>query len=455
MNYQVPQNINKDKIFIVNRSEINGRLDAHYNKPSYSELWRLLSSQNYELTNLRKNSICLFSGITPKSGGDAYVIDDGIPFVRSGDYSETNVIDFSQLLQLREDIHRGLMRNSQLRKNDLLIAIVGATIGKVGVYQYDIEANINQAICAVRLKEKLNPYYVQAFFQTDVGQKIIERIKRPVARANINIEEVGNLPIPMLSIHKQLEIVQIMEDGRKCKEKKDCEAQQLLDSIDEYLLTELEIAIPKVDETLNNRIFFTSFLKVEGIRIDPIFSLYLGKNVLSSKYENIHLSSIADIFKGNALTSAEIEEGNIPVIAGGQTSPYSHSQSNFDGNVITVSASGAYAGYVWYHDYPIYATDCNVIVSKDETRFMTKYLFEVLKLQQKAIYRLQTGAAQPHVYAADLQMLNIPVVSLEKQRKIVDCISNIRNIAKELEEEGKTILENAKHEVEQMIMKMK
>lgn len=93
-----------------------------------------------------------------------------------------------------------------------------------------------------------------------------------------------------------------------------------------------------------------------------------------------------------------------------------------------------------------------MIFSKDESRFKTKYIFEVLKLQQKAIYRLQTGAAQPHVYIADLQMINIPVISLEIQQEIIDYIVDIRNRAKILQEEGRTILESARQEVERMLI---
>jgi hypothetical protein len=172
----------------------------------------------------------------------------------------------------------------------------------------------------------------------------------------------------------------------------------------------------------------------------------------SAKYDNTSLRSVAHIEKGNTLSSSDVEEGNITVIAGGQTSTYNHNKSNYKGNIITVSASGAYAGYVWYHDYPIYATDCCVIFSKDESIFITKYLFEVLKLQQNGIYRSQTGAAQPHVYASDLQMLNIPVVSIKKQKEIVDYIANIRTRAKALQAEGKAILEDAKRKVEEMII---
>ena len=83
---------------------------------------------------------------------------------------------------------------------------------------------------------------------------------------------------------------------------------------------------------------------------------------------------------------------------------------------------------------------------------MTKYIYEVLKAQQKQVYLLQQGAGQPHVYPDDLGKLWIPVVSLTKQQEIVQHITAIRQQAKALQEEGKAILEQAKKEVEAMIM---
>ena len=83
--------------------------------------------------------------------------------------------------------------------------------------------------------------------------------------------------------------------------------------------------------------------------------------------------------KGKLITKATAIEGAVPVISGGQTSPYSHNKSNYDGNIITISASGAYAGFVWYHDYPIWACDCSVVYSNNEQILMTQYLFYILK----------------------------------------------------------------------------
>ena len=55
------------------------------------------------------------------------------------------------------------MQSSQVRKNDIMIAIVGATIGRIGIYYSDEPANINQAIALVRLKPNFHPDYEKKY----------------------------------------------------------------------------------------------------------------------------------------------------------------------------------------------------------------------------------------------------------------------------------------------------
>ena len=177
-----------------------------------------------------------------------------------------------------------------------------------------------------------------------------------------------------------------------------------------------------------------------------------GKQSRSTKYKEIRLSTIATIEKGQSITSKDIIEGEYPVIAGGQSSPYSHSRYNYKGNIITISASGAYSGYVWYHNYPIFASDCSVVYSKDENVYLTKYIYEILRLRQQEIYLLQKGAGQPHVYASDLAQICIPIIPIEQQQKIIAHCDDLRQKAEQLKIEGKNILESAKNAIEQMII---
>ena len=442
--YQVPQHISKDKIFIVNKSDIDGRLDpkmALYNQSVQHALYPMVKLKSLLLSK-------------PQYGAnEASIIrnnNEQPRYVRITDIDENGLISPDELGATVANLDDKYILN----ENDIVIARSGATVGKAYIHK-DLPYTCVYAGYLIRFivdSEKILPDYLFAYTQLSPYKEWVNAIQRPSAQPNINAEEYQSLEIPLPNLSKQQEIDNCVKEAYAQKRAKETEAKKLLDSIDDYLLKELGITIPSVDDGLKNRIFLSSFSNIEGNRLDPIYSLYLGKNASSTEYENTSLRSVACIAKGNALSSSDVEAGNIPVIAGGQTSPYSHNQANYDGNVITVSSSGAYAGYVWYHDYPIYATDCCVVFSKDESRFMTKYLFEVLKLQQKGIYRSQTGAAQPHVYTADLQMLNIPAVPITKQQEIVTYIADIRTRAKALQTEGKTILENAKRKVEQMII---
>lgn len=139
----------------------------------------------------------------------------------------------------------------------------------------------------------------------------------------------------------------------------------------------------------------------------------------------VFLSEVAVIQKGRTITESEAIKGNIPVIAGGQSPAYFHNDSNRDGNIITVSASGAYAGFINYFDIPIFASDCNTIKSKDEKIISTGLIFHFLKSIQKEVYKLQRGQAQPHVYADDLSKVKIPLPPLDIQKKIVSQIESL------------------------------
>ncbi|MGR6036278.1 MAG: restriction endonuclease subunit S [Candidatus Nitrosoglobus sp.] len=145
----------------------------------------------------------------------------------------------------------------------------------------------------------------------------------------------------------------------------------------------------------------------------------ISKNSPLVKLGDVEGSYIV-VEKGKPLKKSEISEGSIPVIAGGRSSPYSHSQSTHQLPCITVSASGAYAGHVWFHREPIWASDCNVIYSENGE---TEYLYYALKAQQKKIYSLQKGGGQPHVYASDLKRINIYLPSIEEQNRIVNILS--------------------------------
>ncbi|WP_061007689.1 restriction endonuclease subunit S [Vibrio sp. CUB2] len=138
------------------------------------------------------------------------------------------------------------------------------------------------------------------------------------------------------------------------------------------------------------------------------------------EWENTHLSNIASIKKGKALSAKNLVAGSYPVIAGGKSSPYSHVDFTHE-NVITVSASGAYAGYVSYHPYKIWASDCSVVTAKPANYL--GFIFQWLQLNQIRIYSMQSGGAQPHIYPKDLEVMKLRVPKIEEQQKIASVLT--------------------------------
>ena len=132
------------------------------------------------------------------------------------------------------------------------------------------------------------------------------------------------------------------------------------------------------------------------------------------------ISDFCKVEKGTTITRNEVIEGNIPVVAGGQEPSCYHNVANRKAGVITISASGAYSGFVNYWTTQIFASDCNTIIPIDEKYTNVHFLYHGLKAIQKEIYSLQKGGAQPHVYGKDIEKFLFPYPTKEEQDKFAD-----------------------------------
>jgi len=117
------------------------------------------------------------------------------------------------------------------------------------------------------------------------------------------------------------------------------------------------------------------------------------------------LGELVQVKKGKNITRAAAEEGMVPVVAGGLEPAYFNAAANAKGPVVTISASGANAGYVGIYLEDIWASDCSYI-SAEWTQHVY-YFYCLLKARQRELFGLQKGAAQPHVYPKDLQRLAV------------------------------------------------
>lgn len=139
----------------------------------------------------------------------------------------------------------------------------------------------------------------------------------------------------------------------------------------------------------------------------------------NDQYDEIRFEKIAIPKKGKNITRAKAIHGPYPVVAGGILPSCYHNAFNTNKPVVTISASGANAGYVNLYHTEVWSSDSSFI---DNT--VSKYVYfcyTTLKLNQDRITSMQEGTGQPHIYPEhliNLMLKDYPVELLEKFEQI-------------------------------------
>lgn len=464
MSYQVPQHIDKNKIFIVKRSEIEGRLDpkmALYNQESHSTQYHkiqlkklLLKAPQYGVGE---------SGVTRKSYQEPR-------YIRITDIDSNGIVNSKELGATANNIEDKYILND----GDILFARSGATVGKTYLHKtkpymcfyagYLIRFVVNTSL--------ILPEYLFAYTQLPIYKKWIAAIQRPSAQPNINAEEYQSLEIPLPNLDIQHYICNIIKNGYLTKQKKEAEAQKLLDSIDGYILNELGITMPKSDLNLKERIFFCNFKQATGGRLDPKFNNQWQKlKSLQCNYPKVTLADV--VFNsgqyGANETAIDYKEGDTRYIRITDIDDLGCLKEN---NKVT--CKNIEQNYMLHKNDLLFARSgsvgkCYIHKRISEPAIFAGYLIRFIinaaiinpdylfyycncSLYKYWVDTIQRPAVQANINSEEFRQIIIPLPPMAKQQEIADHITALRHQAAQLQQEGKEALEKAKQKVEQMIL---
>ena len=166
--------------------------------------------------------------------------------------------------------------------------------------------------------------------------------------------------------------------------------------------------------------WFVRFRFPEHEKVEMVNGLPKGWKINS-------LKEICEFKRGRNITSAEMCDGVIQVISAGITPSGYHNKANVHGVSVTMSSSGANAGYISIHYDDIWAADCSYISEKETEDIY--YVYELLNNIRQVINNFQIGAAQPHVYPKDINRIKTCVPPKELRIK---ANANLSKIHKEI-----------------------
>lgn len=464
MSYQVPQHIDKNKIFIVKRSEIEGRLDpkmALYNQESHSTQYHKIQLKKLLLKAPQYGAG--ESGVTRKSYQEPR-------YIRITDIDSNGIVNSKELGATANNIEDKYILND----GDILFARSGATVGKTYLHKtkpymcfyagYLIRFVVNTSL--------ILPKYLFAYTQLPIYKKWIAAIQRPSAQPNINAEEYQSLEIPLPNLDIQHYICNIIKNGYLTKQKKEAEAQKLLDSIDGYILNELGITMPKSDLNLKERIFFCNFKQATGGRLDPKFNNQWQKlKSLQCNYPKVTLADV--VFNsgqyGANETAIDYKEGDTRYIRITDIDDLGCLKEN---NKVT--CKNIEQNYMLHKNDLLFARSgsvgkCYIHKRISEPAIFAGYLIRFIinaaiinpdylfyycncSLYKYWVDTIQRPAVQANINSEEFRQTIIPLPPMAKQQEIADHITALRHQAAQLQQEGKEALEKAKQEVEQMIL---
>lgn len=467
MTYQVPQNIDRNKVFLVNRSEIEGRLEPEFYKPSIASLEKHIRSLSSH--RLKDYALSIAGGATPKkTEADKFYSDSesGIPFLRVQNLQTNGELSLDDCVFINKETHNGLLQRSQVAEGDLLVKITG--VGRMAIASVapkGFVGNTNQHMVVIKTGDAEISKYLARYLNLDIIERIASRHSTGGTRPALDYPSLKNIPV-IDGID-----FSIIDKAIILKKQKDLEAQHLIDDIDSYLLEELGIILPKIRNDIESRVFFVKWTDLED-RLDPKFNKdYSYIRNLSSNYPWVTMKDVV-LNSGQYGANESAKDYNI-----GDVRYIRITDIDEFGNLKATdkkTASSIDKAYALNYNDVLFARSGSVgrcYIHKDMTEpaiyagyliryFLNKnkidpdYLFYYCnsKLYNLWVNTIQRPAVQANINAQEFLKLTLPLPPLTKQQEIVDHIKVIRQQAKALQEEGKAILEQVKREVEGMII---
>ena len=473
--------LNNDKFFLINRNELEGRWDpvfTIYNKHVKNEF-------EYPLVQLKDVLIK-----SPQYG----TAESGIERKTKTEPRYIRITDIDELGNLIDGLGataENLEEQYILNEGDILFARSGATVGKTYLHKslpyqcffagYMIRIVVN--------KTKILPEYLFVYTQLQPYKDWVKAIQRAAAQPNINAEEYKSLPLALPPLRIQQQIVDKYNTALKFRRSKLALSKQKLASIDDYLLNELGITLPKEEV---KKIFFVDYKEVVGGRLDP--KSYCSKvqnlklSIKNSPYAQQPLHSFiinecsgdwgedsenkdlnSELYTKCLVLRATEFDNKYNLKIDNSRVKYRYilnaklNKMNIQPNDIIIEKSGG------SEDQPVGRVGIltKEILSNNKiafSNFLHKitveginplYLFNYLKVMHNIgltdFMQSQTNGIR-NLIMSEFKKQIIIIPDKSKQQEIADHITAIRAEAKALEKQAEEILAKAREEVEKMIL---
>lgn len=474
--YNINSNINTDSAFLIKRSLIESRLEPKFYTKKYINNVIKLENSGYPIFNLSEVTDLISDGthFTPN------YVDDGVKFISVKDVRKSK-IDLNNTKYITLEEADKLDHRCKPQLNDVLLTKIGATFGFASTVETNERFQIFVSLALLRPNSKILPKYLEIFLNSDLAYIQYERVIKGAGVPDLHLEDIRKIKIPLPTMEEQVRIVSNYQIAYDEKIQKESQAKVLIQDIDTYLLNELGVDLPIRDTTYSKRTFEVKWSEISGDRFDSeysqIYFIDVSNAIRNSKFQTTKLKEITAFVESGSRPKGGVGQISSGIFSIGGEHVNDKCQVGYgkpkfiplefhekikltetkmhDIILVKDGATTGKIGIIDNIDFVNQNINEHVFLIRPKADIISPYYllsFLYSSIGQILVKRLITGATVTGLTKESLRKIEIPLPSLDIQERITTHIFELREKAKQLETEANEVLDNAKKEIEKMII---
>ena len=413
-------------------------------------------SDDWQVSKLGDVTSKIGSGSTPRGGEEVYT-SDGILFIRSQNVKR-NILDLTDSTFIPEEVHFQ-MSGSEVKSNDVLLNITGASIGRSCVVPSSvITGNVNQHVCIVRTGRHLEPNFLQPFLASRRGQKLIYQGQTGSGREGLNFQSIRSFKLSLPTKPEQQKIAAFLTAVDN-KIEQLSKKQALLGEYKKGLMQQIfsqairfhskgtsSQAQGEIDDTPGQPLLpngnspsGSDFPDWEEKKLGDITDLITKGTTPTSVGYNFTTEGI-NFIKVESIKNFKIDIGSVPKISEECHHHLKRSQLKNNDIVFSIAGTLGRTAIVKNKDLPANTNQALSIIRLNRSQHIL-FVHYLLNLESidKYIHRMLSVGAQPNLSLQQVGDIQLQLPSLLEQSKITNFLSSIDN---KIEQVGKQLDES-------------
>ena len=338
-------------------------------------------------------------------------VNDGLPIVRIKNIKNEKVL-LDDVVYFNVEDYGKKLDSYQIKKNDILLAMSGATTGKIGLYDTDEISYLNQRVGLFRIENSNLRSYLFYFLSTQIEKNL--ELSLGAAQPNLSTEQINNIELPLPPLEEQKRIVAKLDNLFAKIDKAIALHQKNIDEANVFMASVLNDVFVELDtnETIELK-YITSKIgsgstprggqkayKTEGI------TLIRSMNVHDNGFRIKGLAFIDDE-QANKLDNVTIKENDI---------------------LLNITGASVARCCIVDKNYLPARVNQHVSIIRLDDKFIPNFLHYYLispSVKSDLLFSSSGGATREAITKSMLEEFKVPKISIITQQKVVSYLDEI------------------------------